>query len=265
MEAVNTKNLKFAPDVGQLQKGGADAAKVVKDFLPLVKHMHLKDYKGWQWYSGYCPLGMGTVDIPTILDMVEGVGLNPDVMVELDPFPDGPMTSAPDRARRPRHTSKSWDISSGPNQSAGDRAHGHKTQSVVGCSPRLSPGCLTLVVVIRPHTDFCPDAAANPILPGATMADHQTPWAIRPLKQINKNNVTRLKLVWFVPAPGPAGRFSFNPLVIDGVMYVVGKDDGIYALDAATGKQIWAIRSKEDSPPIAASTTGHQRTAKTSG
>lgn len=59
-------------------------------------------------------------------------------------------------------------------------------------------------------------------------------------KQINKTNVTQLKLAWFVPAPGPAGRFSFNPLVIDGVMYVVGKDDGIYALDAATGKQIWA-------------------------
>jgi inosose dehydratase len=92
MEAVNTKNLKFAPDVGQLQKGGADAAKVVKDFLPLVKHMHLKDYKGWEWYSGYCPLGMGTVDIPAILDMVESVGLVNDVMVELDPSPNGPMT-----------------------------------------------------------------------------------------------------------------------------------------------------------------------------
>src|ERR1700686_1151734 len=60
------------------------------------------------------------------------------------------------------------------------------------------------------------------------------------IKQINKTNVSQLKLAWFVPAPGPAGRFSFNPLVIDGVMYVVGKDDGIYALDAATGKQIWA-------------------------
>ena len=60
------------------------------------------------------------------------------------------------------------------------------------------------------------------------------------IKQINKSNVNQLKLAWFVPAPGPAGRFSFNPLVIDGVMYVVGKDDGIYALDAATGKQIWA-------------------------
>ena len=56
------------------------------------------------------------------------------------------------------------------------------------------------------------------------------------LKQINKSNVDQLKQAWFVPAPGPVGRFSFNPLVVDGVMYVVGKDMGIYALDAATGK-----------------------------
>ena len=92
MESVNTHNLKFAPDVGQLQKGGADAAKVVKDFLPLVKHMHLKDYKGWQYYAGYCPLGMGVVDIKAILDMVEAGGQKPDIMVELDPSKDGPMT-----------------------------------------------------------------------------------------------------------------------------------------------------------------------------
>lgn len=92
MDAANTRNLKFAPDVGQLQKGGADAAKVVKDYLPLLKHMHLKDYKGWQWYSGYCPLGMGTVDLPAILDMAETGGMEGDALVELDPSPDGPMT-----------------------------------------------------------------------------------------------------------------------------------------------------------------------------
>ena len=40
-------------------------------------------------------------------------------------------------------------------------------------------------------------------------------------------------------APGPNGRFAFNPLVVDGVMYVVGKDSAIVALDAATGKQVW--------------------------
>jgi inosose dehydratase len=92
MEAANTRHLKFAPDVGQLQKGGADAAKVVKDFLPILKHMHLKDYKGWEFYSGYCPLGMGKVDIPAVLDMAEASGQNPDIMVELDPSSNGPMS-----------------------------------------------------------------------------------------------------------------------------------------------------------------------------
>lgn len=92
MNAVNTKNLKFAPDVGQLQKGGADPVKVVKDFLPLVTHMHLKDYKGWQYYEGYSPLGMGEVNIPAILDLMEKHGLETGIMVELDPSKNGPMT-----------------------------------------------------------------------------------------------------------------------------------------------------------------------------
>jgi inosose dehydratase len=92
MEAVDTKHLKFAPDVGQLQKGGADAAKVVKDFVPILKHMHLKDYKGWEYYGGYCPLGMGKVDLVAVLDMVEAGGQNPNIMVELDPSNNAPMT-----------------------------------------------------------------------------------------------------------------------------------------------------------------------------
>src|ERR1700732_2137677 len=46
MESADTRHLKFAPDVGQLQKGGVDALQVVKDFLPILKHMHLKDFAG---------------------------------------------------------------------------------------------------------------------------------------------------------------------------------------------------------------------------
>lgn len=46
LESVDTRHLKFGPDVGQLTKGGQDAVKVVKDFLPIVHHMHLKDYNG---------------------------------------------------------------------------------------------------------------------------------------------------------------------------------------------------------------------------
>jgi len=92
MEGVNTKHCKFAPDVGQLQKGGADAAQCVKDFLSITVHMHLKDWKGWDHYVGYCPLGQGKVDIKRILDMVEKSNSSANIMVELDPSANAPMT-----------------------------------------------------------------------------------------------------------------------------------------------------------------------------
>jgi inosose dehydratase len=85
LEAADTKHLKFGPDVGQLTKGGQDAVQVVKDFLPIVQHMHLKDYNGKDDHlSGYCPLGEGTVNVPAILDMMEGRTISGMVMGELD-------------------------------------------------------------------------------------------------------------------------------------------------------------------------------------
>jgi inosose dehydratase len=93
MHGADTRHLKFAPDVGQLQKGGADAAEVVKDFLPLVQHMHLKDFSGGEYFAGYCPLGQGKVDIPRILDMVEGANPKANIMVELDPSNNAPITA----------------------------------------------------------------------------------------------------------------------------------------------------------------------------
>jgi inosose dehydratase len=92
MEAANTKHLKFAPDVGQLQKGGANAAQVVKDFLPITVHMHLKDFSGGEHFVGYCPLGQGKVDLKGILDMVEGANPKANIMVELDGSSNQPYT-----------------------------------------------------------------------------------------------------------------------------------------------------------------------------
>jgi inosose dehydratase len=92
MESANTSHLKFAPDVGQLQKGGSDAVKVVKDFLPIVMHMHLKDYVGGEHFAGYCPLGQGKVDLKAILDMMEGANHEANLMVELDGSPKQPLT-----------------------------------------------------------------------------------------------------------------------------------------------------------------------------
>ena len=57
------------------------------------------------------------------------------------------------------------------------------------------------------------------------------------LEQINRSNVANLELAWMFP--GGTNRVRFNPIVVDGVMYVLGKDRAIVALDAATGKQLW--------------------------
>lgn len=93
MEAVDTRYVKFAPDIGQLRKGGADPVQLIKDFLPIVEHCHLKDYLGGEHWSGYCPLGQGKVDIPQILDLLEGRELAGMVMVELDQSADMPLSA----------------------------------------------------------------------------------------------------------------------------------------------------------------------------
>jgi quinoprotein glucose dehydrogenase len=59
------------------------------------------------------------------------------------------------------------------------------------------------------------------------------------LKLLNKSNVGKLQLAFFHPAPGPNGRFAFSPLVVDGVMYLIGPNNAVQALDAASGKVIW--------------------------
>ena len=58
------------------------------------------------------------------------------------------------------------------------------------------------------------------------------------LTQINRSNVTELEVAWTYRA-GPNNRLRFNPIVVDDVMYVLGKDRAIVALDAATGKELW--------------------------
>jgi quinoprotein glucose dehydrogenase len=59
------------------------------------------------------------------------------------------------------------------------------------------------------------------------------------LTQINKSNVAQLKQIWFYPNGNNGFRYGFNPVVVDGVMYAIAKNNNIAALDAVTGKEIW--------------------------
>ena len=92
LEAVDTRYVKFGPDVGQLAKGGADPVKVVKDFLPLIRHVHLKDWNGGPHWAEYCPLGQGKVDVPGVLALLEQSAEMKIIMVELDPSKNPPYT-----------------------------------------------------------------------------------------------------------------------------------------------------------------------------
>jgi glucose dehydrogenase len=57
------------------------------------------------------------------------------------------------------------------------------------------------------------------------------------LNQINASNVSQLQVAWTYPV---TGTITFNPIVVDNVMYVQGTANAIVALDAATGKQLWS-------------------------
>src|ERR1700674_163714 len=58
-----------------------------------------------------------------------------------------------------------------------------------------------------------------------------------PLKQINKQNVSRLRLAW-TRGMGP-GQTETIPMVYRGVMYVVNPGATAEALDAGNGNLLW--------------------------
>jgi alcohol dehydrogenase (cytochrome c) len=61
------------------------------------------------------------------------------------------------------------------------------------------------------------------------------------LDQINLTNVKRLAPAWMFPVP-EAPRLEVTPVVVDGVMYITGPNQA-FALDAASGRQIWSFRT----------------------
>src|SRR5882762_195801 len=67
-----------------------------------------------------------------------------------------------------------------------------------------------------------------------------------PLNQINTLNVSELKIAWTfrVADQKPGARpvaSQCNPIIVDDVMYAVSAKSWAYALNAATGEQLWSF------------------------
>ena len=78
----------------------------------------------------------------------------------------------------------------------------------------------------------------------------------RTLDQINTANVKDLRLTWMFQT-GVTGAFEVVPLVVDGIMYFTAGSGQAYALDARTGRQLWAY--KHAFPPGRKGTQGVNR------
>lgn len=65
------------------------------------------------------------------------------------------------------------------------------------------------------------------------------------LDQITPDNVARLEVAWIHRSggadPNNRSQIQCNPLVIDGVLYGTSPDKRLFALDAATGRELWTV------------------------
>ena len=62
-----------------------------------------------------------------------------------------------------------------------------------------------------------------------------------PLDQIKAGNVARLRIAWEFHSGDP-GQMQCNPIVVDGVLYGATATNHVFALDAATGREIWRFK-----------------------
>jgi len=60
-----------------------------------------------------------------------------------------------------------------------------------------------------------------------------------PLTEITPANAADLRPMWTFQTGAIPGKFEATPIVIDGVVYISGPLDHVWALDGATGRQLW--------------------------
>jgi inosose dehydratase len=95
LDQLDPTKVGFAPDTGQIAKGGSDALDMIERWVDRVRHVHMKDLSP-QWKEmqkagiplpspeGYIELGQGVIDMRPLIPMLDAVNFSGWLMAELD-------------------------------------------------------------------------------------------------------------------------------------------------------------------------------------
>ena len=129
---------------------------------------------------------------------------------------------------------------------------------------KLAPGCLILIIFmamlgLSPAVLAVDGVTASPAFSVSDLSAHpQNGWLTNggnlsnqrysPLTRINRENVTRLKAVWRASLNGsglgPQYSGQAQPLIYEGVLYIVTGQDDVFAIDIASGELIWNYQAQ---------------------
>jgi inosose dehydratase len=105
LDRLDRRLVGFAPDTGQIAKGGADPMPIVERWAEIVRYVHLKDLAP-EWEEmrqagvplrspeGYAEMGQGTIDFTRLLPILDRVNYSGWLMAELDESKRGGRASA---------------------------------------------------------------------------------------------------------------------------------------------------------------------------
>jgi len=129
---------------------------------------------------------------------------------------------------------------------------------------KRAPGCLILIIFmamfgLSPAVLAVDGVTASPAFSVSDLSAHpQNGWLTNggnlsnqrysPLTRINRENVTRLKAVWRASLNGsglgPQYSGQAQPLIYEGVLYIVTGQDDVFAIDIASGELIWNYQAQ---------------------
>ncbi len=113
---------------------------------------------------------------------------------------------------------------------------------------------LSFPLILSAHLTGCNAGKASKIQEAITRNTPSTNWDkyngdgarshFTKLGQITRENVGRLKVAWTYSSVGADSvlegtQMQCNPIIVDGILYGVSAKTQVFALDAATGKELW--------------------------